>query len=283
MPVRYFGIFLAYGPTVDLRREGLGRLMAAFLQAAATKEDVKFVIACPQWFKRNLFAFCESEGIPATAFEVVSTEGMPFLLRLYLAYLDRKGKPPAKSRLAKLLERVQSLGVQHRRYLEYRIVAARSALPLFAVVLYGAVLSISLVPVAAALWCSRAFGRALSKTSKRVRASLGWMASVLLSLLQEHGEESLDLRLYRMMEDMETQRMRKSIDALPHVKAWFCPTAFWPAFNEIVAPRLLCVPDVLLTEFPIGFTMEPEMLKKFETVERSIRGSRHFVTYSAHM
>jgi len=45
---------------------------------------------------------------------------------------------------------------------------------------------------------------------------------------------------------------------------------------------LLCVPDVVPAEFPLGFAqLQPELLGNFETVERSIRGAMHFVTYSA--
>jgi hypothetical protein len=68
---------------------------------------------------------------------------------------------------------------------------------------------------------------------------------------------------------------------LSHVKARFSPTSFWPEFNKIKAPTLLCVPDVLLTEFPIGFAQDSEMLANFQTVEKSIRGAQAFVTYSA--
>ena len=74
--------------------------------------------------------------------------------------------------------------------------------------------------------------------------------------------------------------MVKKIDGLRHVKAWLSPTAFWPAFNKITAPGLLCVPDVLLAEFPIGFAREPELFRNFENVERTIRGAHSFVTYS---
>jgi glycosyltransferase involved in cell wall biosynthesis len=281
MPVRYFGIFLAYGPTVDLRKEGLGRLLGAFLKAAATREDVRFVIACPQWLKRNLLAFCESEGIPAKAFDVVSTEGLPFVLRLYLAYLDRKSKPSGRSRLNRALKRLQGFGVQHRKYVEGRIVAARSAIPLFAVVIYATSLGVLLLPLVAFAWVSRTVLRALLRAARIVRLFLGSAAVRGLALVHDHGEESLELRLYRTMEDMETQRIRKSIDGLRHVSAWFSPTAFWPAFNNIAAPRLLCVPDVVPTEFPIGFSRESDLLKSFDSVERTIRNGHHFVTYSA--
>ena len=43
------------------------------------------------------------------------------------------------------------------------------------------------------------------------------------------------------------------INARKDIAAWYSPTAFWPSFNDIPAPRLMCVPDVVPTEFPVGF------------------------------
>ncbi len=281
MPLKYFGIFLAYGPTADLRKEGLGRLLAAFLKSAATREDIRFVIACPKWFEPNLRAFCESECIPATAFDVASTDGVPFILRIYLWYLARKRAPPVKSRLASLRERIQRLGAKHRRFLEHRIVPARSPIPWLMAGLYMTILAIALFPLAALAWICEVVLGALRWTWEKIYRALKVPAARLQELVFEAGEETLELRFYRLMEDAETERMRKKIDTLPHVKAWFSPTSFWPEFNKIAAPGLLCVPDVLLAEFPTGFAREAELLKNFQNVERTIRGGRSFVTYSS--
>ncbi len=126
MSLRHFGIFLAYGPTVDLQKEGLGRLLVAFLKAAATRQDVRFVIACPQWSRKSLLALLESEGIAASSFDVVSTDGVPLILRIVLAR-SRKRIPRRPSRLTRLLKGIQSGVVRHRQQMERRLVATRSA------------------------------------------------------------------------------------------------------------------------------------------------------------
>jgi glycosyltransferase involved in cell wall biosynthesis len=73
------------------------------------------------------------------------------------------------------------------------------------------------------------------------------------------------------------------INAMPDVRAWYCPTAFWPDFHRVRGPRLMCVPDVFHRDFPLGFArLEPELVMGFQTVERAIRGGSHFVTYSEH-
>jgi glycosyltransferase involved in cell wall biosynthesis len=90
------------------------------------------------------------------------------------------------------------------------------------------------------------------------------------------------LRLYQQMGHAESKRMLQLINDLGHVRAWYSPTAFWPAFNEIRAPRLMCVPDVVLTSFPVGFSSlgGDRTLATYEAVEAAIRSSENFVTYS---
>jgi glycosyltransferase involved in cell wall biosynthesis len=283
MPVRSFGIFLAYGPTVDLRKEGLGRLLTAFLKAAATREDVRFVIVCPQWSRRTLLALCDSEGISSNAFDVVSTAGMPFMVRLYLAYLERQRRPRRPSRLLRLLRRARRASARHLRAIERTIVAARNPVIWLAVSVYALILGFVLLVLGAAVWCVRVLVHLLAWVSRKVRPvhRVGLAVGNILAQVHDPGDEILEQRLYRMMEDVETERMRKRIDGLEHIKAWLCPTSFWPAFNKISMPGLLCVPDVVPVEFPVGFAKEAALLKSFETVERSIRGGRNFVTYSA--
>lgn len=79
--------------------------------------------------------------------------------------------------------------------------------------------------------------------------------------------------------------MLKLANSMHHIKAWYCPTAFWPHFNNINAPRLVCVPDVVLSDYPIGFSEVGgnRFLQTFETVESTIYGAENFVVYSQHV
>ena len=283
MPVRNFGIFLAYGPTVDLRKEGLGRLLTAFLKAAATREDVRIVIVCPQWSRRTLVALCDSEGIPPATFDIVTTTGVPFMVRLYLAYLERLRRPPRPSRLMGLLKRVRLVFARHLRAIERGIVTARNPISWLAVSVYAAILGFVLLLLRGLAWCALGLIRVLTWTGRKLRPvhKLATAVGRAMSLVHGPGEDKLEDRLYRRLEEAETERMRRKIDELGNIKAWFCPTSFWPAFNRISRPGLLCVPDVVPVEFPGGFAKEPALLKSFEIVERSIRGGHNFVAYSA--
>src|ERR1051325_3776710 len=72
MPVKVFGIYLAYAPTIDLQNQGLGRYLAYFLKAAAKRSDVRFVVACPSWTRKGLLKLCEMEGLVAGTFDIIS-------------------------------------------------------------------------------------------------------------------------------------------------------------------------------------------------------------------
>jgi glycosyltransferase involved in cell wall biosynthesis len=282
--LRHFGIYLAYGPRVDLQKEGLGRLLVAFLKAAATREDVRFVIACPQWSRKSLLTLLESEGISTSSFDVVSTDGVPLILRMVLARSRRRilRRP---SRLRRLVAWIQLGVVRHRQQMERRLVATRSALTGLVITVYALMLGILVFPFVAVAWLGRAayqgfLGVPRAFTRFRWHNAFGKLTAVL-SL---PDEEALVMRLYRLMEADEGDRIAKVVNNMPHVKAWYCPAAFWPAFNRVSAPRLMCVPDVVPTDFPVGFSLaDSDLMKGVETVERAIGGGEHFVTYSSRL
>ena len=90
------------------------------------------------------------------------------------------------------------------------------------------------------------------------------------------------MRLFHLMEQAEVTQMHRLIHALTDVRAWYCPTAFWPHFNKVAAPRLICVPDVVFVDFPGGFALSNGLpgYDTFRDIEATIAGGDHFVTYS---
>lgn len=280
--MRYFGIYLAYGPTVDLHKEGLGRLLSVFLKGASERKDVRFVIACPYWLKKNLVRFLEKNDISPAAFEIVSTNGVPLALRLYLAL--RKGPKKRPTSLDRLARWLRGKMVRLRQRVEARAIGIRN--PISGVLFtFGAFLVALLAAIPAALvissrWTLRPLWRAAGAIKNWSLRQLDH----LWTYFTDPDEEDLELRLYRLTEQAEAKRLIERIGALTHVEAWYCPTAFWPAFNKIKKPRLTCVPDVLPSDFPVGFAQaEPRMLKDLSILEQSIRDSFHIVTYSSYV
>ncbi len=293
MPVKHYGIYLAYPPTVDLRAEGLGRHLAQFLRGAQALTDVRFCIVCPSWSLETLQALFESEQVPAGAFDIVAPVGKPYALRVFEALRAWRGRKRHPGRLQRACAALQRHGSALWQHMSAWAVAVHDPATLVGFVLHVLLLSCVVLPLvlplvllALPLWALVLGSRVLQVAARHGRRLLRgpWAArrkkvSALFAVPQQEGWV---LRLFDEMNQQEARRMQRSIDALVGVRAWYCPTAFWPAFNAIQAPRLMCVPDVVLSEFPLGFAElgGERTLRTFEAVGRAIAGGENFLTYS---
>lgn len=283
MSVKHYGIYLAYAPTVDLRHQGLGRYLAAFLKGAAGREDVRFVLVCPSWSGEALEELFASEGVPRDRYEICSPKEKPLLVRGFEAYEAYK-KRSRKTSLHPLgwIPRLRNAVM---RRIEERLAQAYSfsaLLPLLLGVGFLAVLALMLSPLALVAAALFLLGRLALRGIARVSRPLLEMKNGLRQALTKPKDAGFVQRFYRQVDAAESKRMLQLIDAMRHVRAWYSPTAFWPAFNEIRAPRLMCVPDVVLADFPVGFSRVggDRFLANFEAVESAIKSAQHFVTYS---
>jgi glycosyltransferase involved in cell wall biosynthesis len=286
MPVKRFGIYLAFDPLVELRGEGLGRLLAAFLRVAARRDDLRFVIACPRWFVPKLKAFFKEESISAEKLEFLSTDNLPVSLRVYLARRERRARKQRQPRRRSLLFRIRAALVRHRRKIEWRLASAESLFSWAAMLLYLSLLGILLLPVLALGFILRFASRTMLRLARRIgrRQFFKSVMARAFGLITEPDEAPWDQRLFQLMQEAETARLIKIINARTDIQAWYSPAAFWPAFNRILGPRLMCVPDVVIGDFPVGFgELEPELERHFDRVERAVIGGDHFQTYSSHV
>jgi glycosyltransferase involved in cell wall biosynthesis len=284
MSVKVYGIYLAYAPTIDLQYQGLGRYLAYFLKAAAKRSDVRFVVACPSWTREGLLKLCESEGLAAGTFDIISLPEKPLLLRVYERYLQYKRRPFRPGIFARSRAALLSKSMQHRLSIERRFATSRSALGLLPWLIYVVALGILLLPILLVMVASKAVARLFLALRNRF-VGLSGIARNLLRfqiLTTQPKDEALVLRLYRFMEQHETDVLTAKINRLTQVEAWYSPTAFWPSFNKINAPHVMCVPDVVLKDFPVGFSHVggDRFLEGFKMVEKAIEGSNRFITYS---
>lgn len=284
MPVKVFGIYLAYAPTVDLQYQGLGRYLAYFLKAAAKRSDVRFVVACPSWTKESLLKLCEVEGLAAGTFDIISLPDKPVLLRMYERQLQRRRRPFGPGLIATWNAAIVARFAQHRLSLERRFATARNFPDLLPWMIYLLALAILSAPVLLIAAISSTLLRVFLAQGSRLPggAAIARGLTRFQILARQPKEEALVLRLYQFMAQHETDVLTAKINGLSHVKAWYSPTAFWPSFNNIKAPRVMCVPDVVLKDFPVGFSQVggDRFLENFRMVEKAIEGSDRFITYS---
>jgi glycosyltransferase involved in cell wall biosynthesis len=283
--MKKYGIYLSYPPTVDLRVDGLGRHLAEFLKGAQARGDVQFIIACPSWMQKNLIELFDASGVNHDCFEIIAPKRMPLLLRAYEYITILVKRTKRIDRLAKLLKLLVSAASRALTFVIKKLVGTRSVVLM--VVLGIAVLSILLIVVIFKALTSFILSiwvliKKLVDHSRRkssfINKVLGRMSDVAL----QPKQSSLVTQIYRLMEESEASLMRSMIEARTDIGAWYSSTAFWPHFNEIQAPRLMCVPDVVLADFPVGFATVggQRFLDNFRQVEKAIEGSQHFVTYS---
>ena len=284
MPVKYFGIYLAYAPGVDLRHEGLGRYLAAFLKGASEREDIRFVLVCPSWSKKGLADLFESEGVNSASFDVVAPDEEPMLLRLYEAY---KAKKTRKAKIG-VIRRIVLLGNSVKTKIlgrvVRRLVEANSYIDMFFVFIEGLLLSLLLILLSPLLFVGLVFYFCFLMRSKldRVLKPVKRKIARFRRLLKSPKDDALVLRLYNGIARVEADRMLKLVEGLSHVKAWYSPTAFWPAFNKIKAPRVMCVPDVVLSDFPVAFSTlgGNRFAQVYYDVKSAIETGSHYITYS---
>ncbi|MBY0382790.1 MAG: glycosyltransferase [Xanthobacteraceae bacterium] len=302
--MKTYGIYLAYSPRIDLRADGLGRHLIQFLKGIEGRDDVRFVIACPSWMRTGLSDAFKEAGISAEEFEIIGPVRNPPLYNVYEAYLAyrKRARTVGRSRFAPLCRLSNLMDSSIERY-ERSLAKTRSPIVFWALAVVGLlVLPVALTHFAIKWALSLLTSSTDTSLRKRLYSYLGRLfrkirrrtnlrpddqplPEISGSESQQIAREKISRRLYSYMEEAEFNAMIRQINARGDVQAWYSPTAFWHQINSIRAPRLICVPDVVLTEFPAAFAAigGEALLRTFRSVEETIRNGQHFVTYSEHV
>lgn len=281
MPVKRFGIFLAYPPTTELRGEGLGRHLAYLLKGAAARDDIRMVVACPSWTVDSLRALCEAEQVPIDSFDLLAVPQLPISLRLQAmakALFARLSRPrAARPRLRKRLplawgDALPRFLLSTRNAIAF-VLALVVALPLaiLAAIVVAAVAAVALVARPPVAWLRA-----------RMRVPFERELRTIIATIRNPGSHPFGRAMYRVLEASEADLLIERIHGRQDIAAWYCPTAFWPQFNAIDRPRVVCVPDVVLTRLPIAFALATGSngLDVLERIRETIAGAPHFITYS---
>lgn len=286
MPLKRYGIYIAYPPMVDLRHEGLGRHLVMFLKGAAKVADVHFTIVAPSWAKTSLESLFASEHVAPDTFQIVTPKGLPYALKAFVAlenYRSRQKLAPVPSRLTRLVSNCAD-GVRNR--LTKRAAMAHDTPTLLAFLARGLGFSFLAVPLALLIgffiFVGKTVHLGIRQVLRTTKLHFQNIRMKFATLSSNRGPGSWLRNVFEEMVAYEDTRILEEISALNDIRAWYCPTAFWPSFQKINAPRLMCVPDVVVTQFPIGFAGVGGdlFLSRFETISRAIRDGSFFVTYS---
>lgn len=271
--MKTYGIYIAYPPWTRFSGEGLGRFLAAFVRGAHQSGKARFVIACPGWTRPGLEDLFARSGIPDDAVEFLAPRGVPGVIRL----ASRRGRGEERKESARKRGKRQRFAglAQAVAAAAGRLVTSRHV----AVILLVTLASLPVLLVGGVVHLvGRGVGRGLRKPFK----AMGGLASSAKRRLRRGLEK---LSMSQAMYESELRHVHRLIDARRDVTAWYCPTAFWPSFNRIRGPRVLCVPDFVVSLAPVAFAqLGGEAFRgTIEKIERTIRGGDHFITYSQHV
>ena len=282
MPVKTFGIYVAFSHAVDLRIDGLGRYLEAFLKSAIRRKDVRFVVACPSWARSAIREICRAEDGDADV-DFVGPSDVPAWLRLMQTPepdLYRKKSRKIGRRIAKIGRK--GLGLIRRCIKGTSDIRSR---PLLSLAMVGIVLlGLLVLPFVLLLrGISSLMGVTFQLTLGKARITRRAIPARPASWAGAIRTSAVSL-ITREMQKREIALLQRAIAARKDVLAWYAPTAFWPSFNDIRGPRLLCLPDVLMVDFPVGCALlGPKLERSFDEVTTVVQGATDIVTYSDHV
>jgi len=271
--VKTYGIYIAYPPWTRFEGEGLGRFLAAFVRGAHASGKARFVIACPGWTRQGLEDLFAASGIPSDAVEFLAPRGVPGVVRLASRRLRQKADDEPKRERRK-----------RQRFPGLRQLAASAVGSLMTSrnVLVILLVSLASLPVLLLAGLVRGIGPLFAAAVRRPRRALKKLTTSAKHRLRRGLEK---LSMSQVMYEAELRHVHRLVDRRRDVTAWYCPTAFWPSFNRIRGPRVVVVPDFVVSLAPVAFAqLGGEAFRAtVEKIERTIRGGDHFITYSHHV
>ena len=261
------GIYLGYGPQVNMRKEGLGRTLADNIQGFLDN-DHSITVACPKWFEKSFKELMTDRNIPAEKIAYLTTShGTPPLWKLYLWLTGKHRRHRLKAMLQGLMS---SLSIWVGERLSKSKTFSSFALWILFFVLCGLVLLIPALIVGVLLAIVYVLRRLIGKLADK----FGDVKRLLLP--PDYFE-----KMFQNMLDSANEELVGTINSTPEKQdVWYVPTLFWPQVSQIRnAPIVLNAPDLVSEEFPIGFSAVDSAVNGVTNCRKTLTGCEYFITY----
>ena len=275
------GIFLGYAPEQGIIDQGIGRLLGFLIKGVNSRspDSRSIAIACPAWYLPQVRELLADLRIREDAITIVTTDGVPYILRLRDLYRRVVQWRLKRRRLASRW-RAATRRIAFKTALSWlgtsstaSFVAQGLLLVVVGLVLLPVMLFLMLLAAAAHL-VAKAFAW-LGTRFPKARKWVAYAASPLRALRRDE----FAVRVYGAIRKQELDRLVQKINRGKIADVWYCPTIFWPEFAGIAGPKVVAVPDIVFVDFPLGYSK-----KTFEDVFRKaqelIRTETHLVCYS---
>lgn len=270
------GLFLGYGPDTVLGKEGLGRYLGNLIRNLQSNGN-EVAIACPEWNLDALDRLFKDFGIDYNSVDFIIANKIPVIWRLY-HYRSHKKKKYRNP----LWEKGFKLGADAAIDI---VMSVTNAVTLVCLCLLALLLFVLLLPimlVATLLYWIFSFLLNVKNRSKNK------LKGACLKVVQAYEKLSANgMRIYSILYNDLLEKLQKQlvykINRNSDVDVWYSPAVFWPAFNDIKAPKLINVPDLVTGEFATKWGDNKEILYSTKRCEQTIENGEYFVTYSEYV
>lgn len=272
------GFFLAYNPDTELNNQGLGRYMAYLIKGFLANGS-EVVIATPFWSKKSINRLFEDCEIDTDKVKFVTTEKDPVLLHIYHALRgikSKSGKKEKKLKISLFIKKIILLlfsnlaSVNNYLYfIAYSLILLIISLPLI-------FLKIVIIMFEKIIF----FGRNNKKEGK-LRQRVDLLQKKVRNFLNKSNLKNMIYmrKFYEFMYVAEVDRLINKINRQNFADVWYCPTIFWPEFNQIKGVKVTCVPDLIPSDYPVSFSKQNSFGQTFVNNVRTIEESRFCVVY----
>ena len=274
------GIFLGYAPEQGIIDHGIGRLLG-FLIAGVRSQSASaesIAIACPGWYIPQVRELLADLRIPEDAVTIVTTDGVPYILRLRALLRRLRGpsaRPPSAARWADMFA-----GIAYK--LAESWLGTNSTFLFLARGLLLFLAGLILLPVALVALLVRGIGALVGSGFVRmgkVFPAVGRLMDYASAPLRQLRRDKFAIRVYESIRKQELLRLVHKINGGDIADVWYCPAIFWPEFAGIAGPKVVAVPDIVFIDFPLGYlarSSEAVFLKAQEI----LKADTHLVCYS---
>ncbi len=286
------GIFLAFGPDQPIKNQGLGRLMAFMLHGILQRETAQVVIATPAWHKEMILEFLHDENIALDKIELVTTTGIPFLLRIKRAlqyFIPTKSRENPRfshnRHLIKRLHYAAQYGKTQAIRTFFRWLSLSSPFLFISIGLLGLLLTLLLSPLLllALMGLGAWYGmRALSLLLKKSQALLpDFVIAFINKPLAGLKNYSIAHEAYQALRTQEVYQLITQLNKRTDIKVWYVPSLFWPEIHALRAKKVVAAPDVVFVDFPSQFLdLHDYYHLTYHSITQTIAAADHFICYS---
>ncbi|MCK8489217.1 glycosyltransferase [Paenibacillus sp. MBLB2552] len=269
--MKKIGIFLGFQPGSNLTTEGIGRLLAFILKES--KKD-SITIFCPKWLRYSVEKLFEDNKISLDRFEIVSTQNVPFGVKVKNYLKERRTPKVQFSKISHLVNKLKRKFIDFVRNIISNFFSTTSVWLLLIKTILLVVSSVVLSPIlvlSGIIWFIFSF---LSFIGRRIRKTTP------VNRIAKKLKQSIDIikgSVYQLVIDNELNRVVGIINRRKDIRVCFIPSMIWPQIVNLNCKKVLAAPDIVFYDFPTQFIGVGEV---HDRIRKSIAVADHLICYS---